>query len=73
MNSKVHLKDRMQFVVIGNPNPVNCQPPCAPELYTVHLIIVEGGALVDLAAAEHWLKSFRLQLNTDKTQGQFSQ
>lgn len=44
VNSKVHLKDRMQFVVIGN--------PCAPELY-IYLIIVEGGALVDLATAEH--------------------
>lgn len=72
MNSKVHLKDRMQFVVIGNPHPVSCRPPCAPELY-IHLIIVEGGALVDLAAAEHWLKNFRLHLNTDKTQDQFSQ
>lgn len=72
MNSKVHLKDRMQFVAIGNPHPVSCQPLCAPELY-IHLIIVEGGALVDLAAAKHWLKSLRLQLNTDKTQGQFSQ
>lgn len=72
MNSKVHLKDRMQFVVIGNPHPVSCRPSCAPELY-IHLIMVEGGALVDLAAAEHWLNSFRLQLNTDKTQGKFSQ